>query len=193
MKIFYKKAKFYHIYKVFVFIYILRDKMPNVSFRNLIQKYTNKLPSETPKPKISGPLTPVLIVPLSRSTRIGIYTPLIFFPMCLPAILTNATSAWVKIVFAVSAIFVFALCLSYSLHPAITFNRDQLILHHKNSQHLSAIMYEDIIQVALRRSTLMIETSERIYHSVPFSGKYWARMKTIFAEHHVVINLRSAG
>lgn len=163
-----------------------------MNLKNLSQKYIKNLLPQKIKPKISGPLTPILIVPLSRSTRIGIYTPLVFFPMCLPAIFSHSTSASVKIVFAISGIFVFGLCLSYSLHPAITFNRDQLILHHKNSQHLSAIMYEDIVQVAMHRSALLIETQERNYHSLPFSGKYWLKMKKIFVEHGVMINLDSA-
>ena len=165
--------------------------MAQISIKELSQKYIKDLIPRKQKPRISGPLTPILIVPLSRSTRIGIYTPLIFFPMCLPAVFTEATSASVKVVFAVSSIFVFGLCLSYSLHPAITFNRDQLILHHKNQQHLSAIMYQDIVQVAMRRSILMIETHEKTHYSLPFSRKYWPNMKKIFSEQKVIINLQT--
>ncbi len=165
--------------------------MSLILFKDLSYKYMKSLKPQRQKLKASGPLTPILIVPLSLSTRIGIYTPLIFFPMCLPAIFTQATSASVKIVFAVSFIFVFALCLAYSLHPAITFNRDQLILHHKNQQHLFAVMYQDIIQVAMRRSILIIETQEKTYYSLPFSRKYWLNMKKIFSEQDVMINLHS--
>lgn len=165
--------------------------MAQISIKELSQKYIKVLIPQGKNSRISGPLTPILIVPLSRRTRIGIYTPLIFFLMCLPAVLTEATSASAKIVFAVSFIFVFGLCVSYSLYPAITFNRDQLILHHKNQQYFSVIMYQDIVQVANRHSTLMIETHEKTHYSLPFSQKYWLNMKKIFSERNVIINLQT--
>lgn len=153
------------------------------------QKFRGLLPLD--RVILESPLVPILVVPLSRVTRLSVYIPLIIFPFCLPAIFTTATSVPVKIVFGLSFIFVFALCLSYSLHPSVTFNRDQLILHHKNHLHLSAIMYEDMLSAGLEHSFLVIETKEKRYYSLPLTRKYWPRMKGIFADHGVLISSQS--
>ncbi|MGL4525161.1 MAG: hypothetical protein ACRCVN_06565 [Spirochaetia bacterium] len=126
-------------------------------------------------------------VPVSRRVRSSLFLPLIPFPFCLPAIISSA-QLFQQITFILLLIWVLGFSVAKIFSQSLTFNQDQIIIHHRKKKKYIAIMYEDIQSVSRSHNIITIQTIDhKLYASQPFSLVFWKKMQKNFKQNHISI------